>query len=131
MRISLCNEVIAELCFAKQCELAAALGYDGLEIAPYTLSEDPTRLTAAQIAALRRAASDAGIAITGLHYLMRAPAGLSITSTDAAQRQRTIEVMHALCGLCAELGGKILVHGSPDQRVLAPGDKQTGRHHGI
>jgi D-psicose/D-tagatose/L-ribulose 3-epimerase len=131
MRISLCNEVIAELPFARQCELAAALGYDGLEIAPYTLSEDPTRLTAAEIAALRRAASDAGIAITGLHYLMRAPAGLSITSSDAAQRQRTIAAIGALCGLCAELGGTILVHGSPDQRVLVPGDEPNGRMHGV
>src|SRR5882724_7490352 len=131
MRISLCNEVIAELPFARQCELAVALGYDGLEIAPYTLSDDPTRLTAAEIAALRRAASDAGIAITGLHYLMRAPAGLSITSSDAAQRQRTIAVIGALCGLCAELGAEILVHGSPDQRVLVPGDERNGRMHGI
>jgi sugar phosphate isomerase/epimerase len=131
MRISLCNEVIAELPFARQCELAAALGYDGLEIAPYTLSDDPTRLTAGEIAALRRAASDAGIAITGLHYLMRAPSELSVTSSDAAQRQRTIAVIAALCGLCAELGGKILVHGSPDQRVLVPGDEQNGRMHGI
>src|SRR6267154_2169242 len=131
MRISLCNEVIAELPFAKQCELAAALGYDGLEIAPYTLSDDPTRLTAAQIVELRRAASDAGIAITGLHYVLKAPAGLSITSADAAQRQRTIDVMRALCGLCAELGGSILVHGSPDQRVLLAGDEQNGRKRGI
>src|SRR5437870_9278386 len=110
MRISLCNEVIAQLELARQCELAAGIGYDGLEIAPFTLTDDPTRLTAARVAELRRAASDAGIAITGLHYLMRAPAGLSITSADAAQRQRSIAVMRALCGLCAELGGKILVH---------------------
>ena len=55
MRISLCNEVIAELPFARQCEVAAALGYDGLEIAPYTLGDDPTRLTAEEIATLRRA----------------------------------------------------------------------------
>ena len=55
MRISLCNEVIAGLDFAPQCELAAALGYDGLEIAPMTLSDDPTRLSAARIAELRRA----------------------------------------------------------------------------
>jgi len=131
MRISLCNEVIAGLPFARQCELAAALGYDGLEIAPYTLSDDPTRLTAAQIVELRRAASDAGIAITGLHYVLKAPADLSITSADAAQHQRTIDVMRALCGLCAELGGSILVHGSPDQRVLVPGDEENGRFHGI
>jgi D-psicose/D-tagatose/L-ribulose 3-epimerase len=131
MRISLCNEVIGDLPFGRQCEMAAALGYDGLEIAPVTLTDDPTTFTAAQIAQWRRAASDAGIAITGLHYLMRAPAGLSITSADAAQRTRSIEVMRALCGLCAELGGKILVHGSPDQRKLDAGDEESGRKRGV
>jgi D-psicose/D-tagatose/L-ribulose 3-epimerase len=131
MRISLCNEVIGALPFGRQCEVAAALGYDGLEIAPVTLTDDPTKLTAAQVAELRRATSDAGIAITGLHYLMRAPAGLSITAADDAQRRRSIEVMRALCGLCAELGGKILVHGSPDQRKLEPGHEEDGRKRGI
>jgi D-psicose/D-tagatose/L-ribulose 3-epimerase len=130
MRISLCNEVIAELPFARQCEVAAALGYDGLEIAPMTLGEDPTKLSRAQITELRRGASEVGIAITGLHYVLRAPAGLSITTADDATRKRTIEVMRALCGLCAELGGKILVHGSPDQRRLEPSDEANGRKRG-
>ena len=130
MRISLCNEVIAQLDFPRQCALAAALGYDGLEIAPYTLTDDPTRLTAAQVAELRRAASDAGIAITSLHYLMRAPAGLSITAAEAAVRARSVEIMRRLCGLCAELGGTILVHGSPEQRVLGRGDEENGRKRG-
>jgi len=131
MRISLCNEVIGRLPFARQCEVAAALGYDGLEVAPMTLADDPTRLTGAEIAALRRAASDAGIAITGLHYLMRAPAGLSITSADDTLRQRSIEVMRRFCGLCAELGGAILVHGSPDQRKLDAGYESEGKKRGI
>jgi D-psicose/D-tagatose/L-ribulose 3-epimerase len=131
MRISLCNEVIGELDFVRQCALAAALGYDGLEIAPFTLSDDPTQLAPDEIAGLRRAAADAGIAITGLHYLLRAPAGLSITSLDAAQRRRSIEVMRAMCGLCAELGARILVHGSPDQRVLVRGDEVSGHQHGV
>ena len=130
MRISLCNEVIAELPFPRQCEVAAALGYDGLEIAPMTLGEDPTKLARAQIAELRRGASDAGIAITGLHYVLRAPVGLSITTADDATRKRTVEVMRALCGLCADLGGKILVHGSPDQRRLDRGDEANGRKRG-
>jgi D-psicose/D-tagatose/L-ribulose 3-epimerase len=131
MRIALCNEVIGELDFVRQCALAATLGYDGLEIAPMTLAEDPTRLSAARIAELRRAADAAGIAIAGLHYLMRAPAGLSITTADAARRRRSIEVMRALCGLCAELGGKIMVHGSPDQRLLDASDEDDGRKRGI
>lgn len=129
MKIGLCNEVIATLPFEGQCEMAATLGYDGLELAPMTIDPEPHCLPAARRAALRRAASEAGIVITGLHYLMRTPEGLSITSRDAAQRARTIDIMRGLCGLAADLGGKVLVHGSPDQRKLEPGFEDEGRKH--
>jgi sugar phosphate isomerase/epimerase len=131
MRISLCNEVVAGMSFERQCAFARGVGYDGIEIAPFTLTDDPTRLPASRPAEWRRAAADAGIAITSLHYLLRAPNGLSITSADKGQRQRTVEVMRALCMLAAELGARVLVHGSPDQRVLAPGDADEGRKRGI
>lgn len=130
MRVSLCNEVIAELPFGRQCEVAAALGYDGLEPAPFTWIDDPTKLSAARVAELRRTAETTGIAITGLHWLLKAPAGLSITSADDAVRRRTLEVMRAMCALCADLGGKILVHGSPDQRALEPGHENDCRKRG-
>ena len=84
MRISLCNEVVRDLPFEAQCALAASLGYDGLEVAPFTLdAEAPHLLPAARRVALRRAAAEAGSAITSLHWLLLAPAGLSITSADA------------------------------------------------
>ena len=130
MLISLCNEVIRELSLPQQFEFARKVGYDGLEIAPFTLGDDPHLLTARRRAEIRRAAHDAGIAITGLHYLMLAPAGLSITSGDAAQRARTVDVMRRLCGLAADLGAKILVHGSPAQRQLEPGQEAEGRKYG-
>ena len=130
MLISLCNEVIRELSLPQQFEFARKVGYDGLEIAPFTLGEDPHLLTARRRAEVRRAAHDAGIAITGLHYLMLAPAGLSITSGDAAQRTRTVDVMRRLCGLAADLGAGILVHGSPAQRQLEPGQEGEGRKYG-
>ena len=38
MKIALCNEVLQPLPFAQQCALAADLGYDGLEVAPFTLA---------------------------------------------------------------------------------------------
>jgi sugar phosphate isomerase/epimerase len=124
MRLTLCNEVIRELDLPAQCALAASLGYDGLEIAPFTLdAEAPHRLPAAQRASVRRAAAEAGIAITGLHWLLVAPAGLSITTADAAVRARTLDVMQRLIGLAADLGAAYLVHGSPAQRrVGGPGD---------
>ena len=125
MRIALCNEVIAPMPFPKQCEYAAKLGYDGLEIAPYTLSDEPHRLGAAQLGAARAAASDAGIAVTGLHWLLLKPSGLSICSRDEGIRRKTVDVMLALIDQCAELGGRYLVHGSPQQRRVDSGDTRA------
>jgi len=119
MRIALCNEVLATMPFARQCEYAAALGYQGLEVAPYTLAEDPLQITAAEAGRLRSIAADHGLVVCGLHWLLVKPAGLSITSPDAALRRRTVEVMRRLIALCAELGGGYLVHGSPKQRLIA------------
>lgn len=124
MRIALCNEVLAPMPFARQCEVAAALGYDGLEVAPFTLGE-------ATSTELRRAALDAGIQVSGLHWLLRQPEGLSITSADAAVRARTLDTMHRQIDLCAELGGAVLVHGSPAQRRLPPGEEAAARERGI
>lgn len=119
MRLSLCNEVIRDMPFARQCAFAAALGYRGLEIAPFTLGEEAYRMPNSERVALRRALADAGIACSGLHWLLVAPAGLSLTDPDPSVRARTAEVMARLVGLCAELGGAYLVHGSPAQRRLA------------
>jgi sugar phosphate isomerase/epimerase len=122
MRFALCNEVVRELDFPAQAKLAAALGYDALEVAPFTLdSEAPHRLPAVRRTELRRIAEGEGVPIAGLHWLLVAPAGLSIT--DAALHGPTVDVMRALVDLAAELGAAYLVHGSPAQRrVAADGD---------
>jgi len=122
MKIALCNEVLASLSLERQCELAAALGYDGLEIAPFTLGDAPDKLGAAEIARVRRTVESFGLVVTGLHWLLVAPSGLSVTSADARIRARTREVVAALVALCAELGGSVLVHGSPKQRQIAAGE---------
>jgi sugar phosphate isomerase/epimerase len=121
MHISLCNEVLQPLAFAEQCTLAAALGYDGLEVAPFTLAEDPMKIGDADAVAFRRIATDHGLSIDGLHWLLVAPPGLSMVSTDAAVRERTASVMERLVELCALMGGKYLVHGSPKQRSVPSG----------
>lgn len=132
MRLALCNEVLAPMPFARQCAFAAALGYDGLEVAPFTLGDDPLALTAAERARLRQEAQQAGLAVSGLHWLLAKPAGLSITSADADTRKRTLATMHGLIDLCAELGGRIMVHGSPAQRRLPEqGDATAARQRAI
>jgi sugar phosphate isomerase/epimerase len=128
MRLALCNEVLAPRDFAAQCAFAAAVGYDGLEVAPFTLADDPLALSVTRIAEVRSAATDAGVAITGLHWLLVKPDGLSITSPDAVVRARTIDAIRRIVDLCAALGGRYLVHGSPAQRRTPPGvDRATAR----
>jgi D-psicose/D-tagatose/L-ribulose 3-epimerase len=122
MRIALCNEVLAGMPFERQCEVAASLGYDGLEIAPFTLSETPEKISTGDAAKIRKTVEASGLVVTGLHWLLVKPDGLSLTDPDAGVRARTLEVMTHLVGLCAELGGAVLVHGSPKQRQIAPGE---------
>lgn len=118
MKFALCNEVLQPLPFAQQCRLAADLGYDGLEVAPFTLAADPMAITDTEAAGFRRIAEDHGLSVFGLHWLLVAPAGLSIVSEDAALRRRTTGVMVRLAELCAVMGGNYLVHGSPKQRSV-------------
>lgn len=122
MKLSLCNEVIRELSFERQCALAAALGYEGLEVAPFTLGDDAWRMPASGRAAVRRACADAGVEVSGLHWLLAAPAGLSISTDDRVLWRRSVDVLLSSIDLCAELGGAYLVHGSPAQRRVAQPD---------
>jgi len=120
-RLSLCNEVLAPMDFPAQCALASALGYRGLEVAPYTLAEDPSSITDAQARRWAAVAADHGLEISGLHWLLVAPAGLSISSPDPAVRARTGAFIARMIELCVAMGGRYLVHGSPAQRNPAPG----------
>lgn len=124
MKIALCNEVLQPLPFEAQCRAAAAMGYDGLEVAPFTLAPDPMDLTDAQAKEFARIAAGHGLRIFGLHWLLVAPAGLSMVSPDTALRARTVEVMRRMVDLCAVMGGGYLVHGSPKQRSVPPGETQ-------
>ena len=118
MKIALCNEVLRELPFPEQCRFAAAVGYDGLELAPFTLSETPHCIPESEIQRIRRTAQEEGLEITSLHWLLVAPPGLSITSSDPTVLRKTKQVLLGLIDLCAELGGSVLVHGSPEQRMI-------------
>jgi D-psicose/D-tagatose/L-ribulose 3-epimerase len=122
VRLSLCNEVIRELPFERQCALASGLGYGGLEVAPFTFGDDGWRMPASRRGEIRKACADSGIAVSGLHWLLAAPAGLSITTADKAAWQRSVEVLTGCVELCAELGGDYLVHGSPAQRRVGTPD---------
>src|SRR2546427_7909116 len=120
MRYAICNELFEGWAFADMLRFVAEVGYDGLELAPYTLAPVATDLSRDDRRALRAAARDHGVALVGLHWLLAGPPGLHLTHPDAAVRAQTLAYLEGLIGLAADLDAPILVLGSPRQRSAVP-----------
>jgi sugar phosphate isomerase/epimerase len=121
MKYAICNETFEGWDHARVCGRIAELGYTGLEVAPFTLAPRITDVGAARRAELRKQAEAAGVRIIGLHWLLAKTEGFHLTSPDAAVRKRTGEYLAELARAAADMGGDVLVLGSPAQRNLPAG----------
>jgi len=121
IRFAICNETFRDWSFGKTCDFVAECGYEGLEVAPFTLAQYVTQIDASRRRELRRQAETAGVEIIGLHWLLAKTEGLHLTSPDKAVRRRTAKYLGELAEFCTDLGGRLLVFGSPQQRNILPG----------
>lgn len=121
MRFAICQEMFVGWDWERQCRMIADIGYTGIELAPFTLADRITDVPAERLQTMRKQAEACGLEIIGLHWLLAKTEGLHLTTANAAVRRATAEYLTALGEACAELGGKLMVFGSPDQRNLEPG----------
>jgi sugar phosphate isomerase/epimerase len=126
MKFAICNEMFGEAPFADVFSTIRKLGYTGVEISPFTLAPqdapfDARRVPAEKIVEVRAQAEEAGLEIIGLHWLLAKTEGFYLTSPDPTVRRHTAEYLRTLVELCADLGGKVMVLGSPQQRNLQEG----------
>jgi sugar phosphate isomerase/epimerase len=121
MRYAICNETFEGWDHTCVCRTVAELGYQGLEVAPFTLAPRITDVPREQRRTLRRQAEDSGLEIIGLHWLLAKTEGFQLTSPDPAVRRRTAEYLGELAGACRDLGGGLMVFGSPAQRRIPAG----------
>ncbi len=121
MKLGICNELFANWPWDKLCDFAHEIGYQGIEIAPFTLAERANLITPQRRVQLRESAESRGLEIIGLHWLLMTPPGLYITHPDVDIRGTTSRYFIELVDLCADLGGKVMVIGSPKHRNLLPG----------
>ncbi|HUQ91152.1 MAG TPA: sugar phosphate isomerase/epimerase family protein [Bryobacteraceae bacterium] len=132
LKQAICNEAFDGWDFALSCKAIKKAGYSGIEIAPFTLGEDPALIPAARRREVRDIMAGEGLDFVGLHWLMVAPKGLHVTTPDEAVRARSWLHIRNLVDLCADLGENgLMVFGSPFQRATTGGatrEEATGRY---
>jgi sugar phosphate isomerase/epimerase len=128
MRFAICNELFENWDFARQCSFAAESGYTGIELAPFTLAPRITDVTAATRRTMRRQAEEAGLEIIGLHWLLAKTEGLHLTAADPSVRAATTAYLIELARACHDLGGNLMIFGSPAQRNLEQGVSREEGH---
>jgi len=121
IKLGICNELFENSDFAKVCSTVKQIGYDGVEIAPFTLASRVDEITPARRVELRTIIRDAGLETIGLHWLLAKTEGFYLTAPDARTRRATADYLRALAQAARDLGGTLLVLGSPKQRDLLPG----------
>lgn len=126
-RFAVCNELFSDMPFLEACRQIRKIGYQGIEIAPFTLAADPGGLTQRERAGIRNIIEAEGLEVVGLHWLLASPPGLHATTPDEGIRKHTWEYIHRLIDLCADLAGcreggnGVMVFGSPQQRSAVNG----------
>jgi len=109
--------------WTEQCDLLAKAGYKGIEIAPFALVQKGVEeITPRKRQAMVLAMKNAGIECVGLHWLLSPPPrGLHVTTPDAKVRAKSLRYFHKLIDFCGDLGGRVMVFGSPKGRQAAKG----------
>jgi len=126
MKFALCNEMFEDRPMAQVCPAARRLGYDGIEIAPFTLATHAGDISSARRKEVRHIIEGEGLETVGLHWLFAGPDRLHITTPDETVWRRSRDYLKILIDLCGDLGGKVLVIGSPKQRNLVDGQTAEG-----
>jgi sugar phosphate isomerase/epimerase len=116
MKYAICNELFDGIPAATGLKLASEIGYTGVEVAPFTLGRNASEVTESQRNSYRQLVESFGMEIIGLHWLLAKTEGFHLTTSDAEVRARTANYLKELVGLCADLGGSVMVLGSPAQR---------------
>jgi sugar phosphate isomerase/epimerase len=121
VKFAMCNEFCEGWKIDDAFRLARDVGYDGVEVAPFTIASSVNDVAPRERDRIRQCAEGMGVEIIGLHWLLVSPEGLYMNHPDAGIRDRTVAYMQALAGFCADLGGDRMVIGSPKQRNVVDG----------
>lgn len=121
MRFAICNEIFGNWAPEDTFRYAAKVGYDAVEIAPFTMAKYVTDISPADRSRVGALAKSSGVAISGIHWVLAQADGMYINHPERTVRDRTRQYLVELVNFCADLGGAVMVVGSPKQRNVMEG----------
>lgn len=122
MRYAVCNELFGDMPFGEACRITREEGFEGMEIAPFTIFGDFSDAAIGKgIVDCRHILKEEGLHFVGFHWLMAAPTGLHLASPNRFVRSRSWEHLRFMLECAAGFGGGNLVLGSPKQRSTPQG----------
>jgi len=96
-------------------ELISQLGCEGVELAPSCIWPEPVDASKSEREDLKKLVEDNGLSVVSFHALFYTRPDLEIMASEK-QKRLTGEYLKKLFELCADLGGKNLIFGSPKSR---------------
>ncbi|GMV91614.1 MAG: hypothetical protein AMXMBFR82_13920 [Candidatus Hydrogenedentota bacterium] len=122
MKFGICSEIFKEWeDIGRTIDYVKKTGYDGLEIAPFTLSKYVTDISDQTRKEIVQRAAQADLDILGIHWVLVGPDGMHLTHPDKEVRDRTAQYLIDLAHFCGDVGGKVIIFGSPKQRNIMEG----------
>lgn len=122
MKFGICSEIFKDWNdIGRTIDYVKETGYDGLEVAPFTLAQYVTDISDDVRREIVLRAEQAQLEILGIHWVFVGPDGVHLTHPDPAVRQFTNQYIIDLVHFCGDLGGRIIVFGSPKQRNVENG----------
>lgn len=113
---AICNETFGDWPWERVCRFVAETGYDGIELAPFQFAASVEELSKEDRRQIGQTAEDAGLDVVGLHWLLVSPPGMHINGPDPEVRRRTADYLRSLVHFCGDVGGRVMIFGSPKQR---------------
>ncbi len=115
MHLAVSNIALPSFGHEPELKALADLGFEGLEVAPSKVWENTSTVSPAQARNYRQQVEQAGLRVVGLHSLFFDRPDLGLFRGPEVRKQ-TLEFLTGLSRLCADLGGRFLVFGSPPAR---------------
>ncbi|MBF0517052.1 MAG: sugar phosphate isomerase/epimerase [Nitrospirae bacterium] len=120
MKLAVSNVAWYPKRFESFVKLLSGLNCDGIELAASMIWDEPVDTSARDRIEVRRMIQDSGLRVTGLQALLFTRRKLTVFGQGHGRRL-TIEYLTRMMDLCRDLGGEVLVFGSPANRRIDEG----------